>query len=99
MPHKTQTKRIFGLDLIRVFASLFTIAGHFFSLHTQYMDTPFVGASMFVQGMAQMFFRGTPFFMLLSGECKVCSDFALFQIWKLQAAYAVVDIDNAILLC
>ena len=67
LPHKTQTKRIFGLDLIRVFASLFTIAGHFFSLHTQYMDTPFVGASMFVQGMAQMFFRGTPFFMLLSG--------------------------------
>lgn len=26
-----------------------------------------MGASMFVQGMAQMFFRGTPFFMLLSG--------------------------------
>ena len=37
--------------------------------------------------------------MLWGGECKVCSDFALFQIWKLQAAYAVVDIDNAILLC
>ena len=26
-----------------------------------------MGASMFVQGMAQLFFRGTPFFMLLSG--------------------------------
>lgn len=37
LPHKTQTKRIFGLDLIRVFASLFTIAGHFFfAAHSVY---------------------------------------------------------------
>ena len=59
----SRQQRIFGLDLIRVFASLFTIAGHFFSLHTQFMDTPFEGTSMFLQSMAQMFFLGTPFFL------------------------------------
>lgn len=61
------SNRVFGLDLIRVFASLFTIAGHFFSLNTEFHNTPFEGASMFIQAMGNMFFKGIPFFMLLSG--------------------------------
>lgn len=64
---KSIKQRTFGLDLIRLFASLFTIAGHFFSLNTPFRTTTFEGTSMFLQAMGHMFFKGTPFFMLLSG--------------------------------
>lgn len=65
---KSCQNRIAGLDFIRVFASLFTIAGHFFVLNTPFKSTIFDGSfSLFVQAMANFIFKGTPFFMLLSG--------------------------------
>lgn len=61
-------KRLAGLDVIRCFASLFTIAGHFFSLNTPFRATVFDGSfSMFVQAMANFIFKGVPFFIILSG--------------------------------
>lgn len=60
--------RIAGLDLIRVFASLFTIAGHFFGLNTSFGTTIYDGSiSLFIQSVANFILKGTPFFMLLSG--------------------------------
>ena len=60
--------RLAGLDLIRVFASLFTIAGHFFVLNTPFKTTIYDGSiSLFIQSMANFILKGTPFFMLLSG--------------------------------
>lgn len=65
---KVSPPRIAGLDFIRVFASLFTIAGHFFVLNTPFKSTIFDGSfSLFIQSMANFIFKGTPFFMLLSG--------------------------------
>ena len=40
-----------GLDLIRVCAIFFVIAGRFFSLNTSFRVVPFAGSSMFVQSM------------------------------------------------
>lgn len=60
--------RIAGLDIIRCFASFFTIAGHFFSFNTPFKETVFDGSfSMVVQSMASFVFKGVPFFLLLSG--------------------------------
>ena len=41
------SQRICGLDLIRVVAIFFVIAGHFFSLNTSFKNVPFEGFSMF----------------------------------------------------
>lgn len=61
-------KRLAGLDIVRCFASLFTIAGHFFALNTPFRVTIFDGSfSMFVQAMANFIFKGVPFFIMLSG--------------------------------
>ena len=63
---KVSPPRIAGLDFIRVFASLFTIAGHFFVLNTPFKSTIFDGSfSLFIQSMANFIFKGTP---LVSGE-------------------------------
>ena len=65
---KSCQNRIAGLDFIRVFASLFTIAGHFFVLNTPFRTTIYDGSfSLFIQSMANFIFKGTPFFMMLSG--------------------------------
>ena len=51
------SQRICGLDLIRVVAIFFVIAGHFFSLNTDYKNVPFQGVSLFVQGMMNSVFK------------------------------------------
>ena len=51
-----------------LFTSLFTIAGHFFVLNTPFRTTIYDGSfSLFIQSMANFIFKGTPFFMMLSG--------------------------------
>ncbi len=60
--------RICGLDLIRVVAIFFVIAGHFFVVHTPFMGLPFNGISMFVQcTMLYIFYVSVPLFMMLTG--------------------------------
>lgn len=60
-------QRICGLDLIRVCAIFFVIAGHFFVLNTSYRNVPFQGFSMFIQGVLNSIFSvGVPLFMMLT---------------------------------
>ena len=68
----TSGQRICGLDLIRVCAIFFVIAGHFFVLNTPYRNAPFQGASMFIQGMLNSVFSiGVPLFMMLTGYLNI----------------------------
>lgn len=65
-------QRICGLDLIRVVAIFFVIAGHFFVLNTSYRNVPFTGMSMFLQGMMNSVFTvGVPLFMMLTGYLNI----------------------------
>lgn len=65
-------QRICGLDLIRVCAIFFVIAGHFFVLNTSYRSVPFTGISMFFQGMMNSVFTvGVPLFMMLTGYLNI----------------------------
>lgn len=66
------SQRICGLDLIRSCAIFFVIGGHFFTLNTPFMDIPFMGSSMFVQGMAKdIFCVGVPLFIMLTGYLNI----------------------------
>lgn len=57
-----------GLDIIRVTAILFVIAGHFFYLHTNFMDTPITDTNLFFQGvLMSLFYVSVPLFVLLTG--------------------------------
>lgn len=66
------SQRICGLDLIRVCAIFFVIAGHFFSLNTPFKNVPFTGFSMFIQGMMNsVFMVGVPLFIMLTGYLNI----------------------------
>lgn len=66
------SQRICGLDLIRVCAIFFVIAGHFFSLNTSYRFVPFKGLSMFIQAMMSAVFSvGVPLFIMLTGYLNI----------------------------
>ena len=66
------SQRICGLDLIRVCAIFFVIAGHFFSLNTPFKNVPFTGFSMFIQGMMNaVFMVGVPLFIILTGYLNI----------------------------
>ena len=66
------TQRICGLDLIRVCAIFFVIAGHFFSINTSFKNVPFTGISMFIQGMMHsVFMVGVPLFIMLTGYLNI----------------------------
>lgn len=65
------SQRICGLDLIRVCAIFFVIAGHFFSLNTSFKDVPFGGLSMYLQGMMAELFTGVPLFYMLTGYLNI----------------------------
>ena len=73
IPSKEGTsQRISGLDLIRVVAISFVIAGHFLFVNTSYMKTPMHGVSMFLQNMMlSVFFVGVPLFMMLTGYLNI----------------------------
>ena len=56
-----------GLDIIRSFAILFVISGHFL-MNTSFNSSLFGGYSLFIQAMAKMLFIiGVPLFLLLTG--------------------------------
>lgn len=60
-------QRSAGLDIARVLAILFVIAGHFF-LNTPAHDAIFQGPSMFLQGMGRtLFLTNVPLFLILTG--------------------------------
>ena len=66
------SSRISGLDLIRVVAIFFVIAGHFFTLNTSLMNVPFWGVSIFFQGVLKDIFSvGVPLFMMLTGYLNI----------------------------
>lgn len=66
------SQRICGLDLIRVVAIFFVIAGHFLFVNTSYMSTPMTGVSVFLQSMMlSIFFAGVPLFMMLTGYLNI----------------------------
>ena len=66
------SQRICGLDLIRVVAIFFVIAGHFFTLNTSLMNVPFWGVSIFFQGVLKDIFSvGVPLFMILTGYLNI----------------------------
>ena len=65
-------QRICGLDLIRVIAIFFVIAGHFFSLNTPYAKSLVNGSSMVIQGMLLTIFGcAVPLFMMLTGYLNI----------------------------
>ena len=66
------SQRVCGLDLIRCCAIFFVIAGHFFSLNTDYSNVLFQGISLFLQGiLAPIFLAGVPLFMILTGYLNI----------------------------
>lgn len=66
------SNRICGLDLVRVCAIFFVIAGHFLSLNTSYRDVPSEGRSMFLQSiMNTLLSVGVPLFLLLTGYLNI----------------------------
>ena len=66
--------RLIGPDIIRTFAILCVISGHFFTVNTPYNQTPFEGVSMYIQGFLKAVVStiGVPFFIMLTGflNCK-----------------------------
>ena len=66
------SQRICGLDLIRVCAIFFVIAGHFLLLNTSYTESPIQNASIFFQRMMMsVFYVGVPLFMMLTGYLNI----------------------------
>lgn len=66
------SQRICGLDLIRVVAIFFVIAGHFFTLNTTFKYVLFEGGSLFFQGWIKTVFSvGVPLFMMLTGYLNI----------------------------
>lgn len=84
-----------GLDLIRVIAISFVVAGHFF-LNTEFKSSPFEGFSMFVQGMGQTLFGvNVALFMMLTGylnlKKRVCKSY-LSQWLRVIVSYVVISV-------
>lgn len=66
------TQRICGLDIIRVCAIFFVMAGHFLFVNTSYVKTPMQGLSMFLQSMMMsVFYVSVPLFMMLTGYLNI----------------------------
>lgn len=66
---KQATNRLAGLDIIRCFAILSVIAGHFFVLNTAFRETIFDASGMFGQGLVYLLFNatGVPLFIMMTG--------------------------------
>lgn len=66
------SQRICGLDLIRVCAIFFVIAGHFFSINTPYTESFINDVSMVIQSMSLTVLGvGVPLFMMLTGYLNI----------------------------
>lgn len=62
-------QRLIGPDILRAFAIIAVVCGHFFSVNTPFNDTSFTGLSMFAQGYLKSIFcnTGVPLFLMLTG--------------------------------
>lgn len=62
-------QRLIGPDILRAFAIVAVVCGHFFSVNTPFNDTPMEGVNMFVQGYLKSVFcnTGVPLFLMLTG--------------------------------
>ncbi|WP_423799695.1 acyltransferase [Neobacillus sp. SAB-20_R2A] len=68
------TQRKIGLDLVRVFATLFVLSVHFFA-NTYFYSTPVDGKNMYLQVFLRMFFLiCVPLFMILTGYLQLNKD-------------------------
>lgn len=90
-------QRLFGLEIVRCFAIFSVIAGHFFSLHTNFRYEIFAGPSMFLQAsVAPVFYScGVPFFLLLTGYLnsnRKIEKTYFRKIWKVLFAYLLFSI-------
>ena len=66
------SQRVCGLDLIRVMAIFFVIAGHFLFINTAYQETPIQSVSVFIQRMMMtVFYVSVPLFMMLTGYLNI----------------------------
>lgn len=103
MPEKIDIKQIsrfrsIEFDFVRCLAIIFVIAGHFFSLNTEYRTTVFNGElSMVLQGMAKMLFgAGVPLFIILTGMLNTHKiEYSWKYIWgmkKVLLAYLLFSI-------
>lgn len=72
MDNKNSTnKRVPGLDLVRVFASVFVVAVHFY-LNCGYYSELMIGSKMFIMTFARWFFMiSVPLFIMLTGYLKI----------------------------
>ncbi|MEG2164282.1 MAG: acyltransferase family protein [Bacteroidales bacterium] len=94
-----ERERETGLDLIRVIAILFVIGGHFFWLHTRFLETNFNGFNIFIQGsLMSLFFVSVPLFVLLSGYLNYKKKYIRYNIGiykglkKIISAYLIFSI-------
>lgn len=81
MGHKIE--RLVGPDLIRAFAIVCVVCGHFFSVNTPYNDTSHAGGLMLLQGCLKGVFcyLGVPLFLMLTGYFNCKKEFS-FQYYK-----------------
>ena len=93
---ESPSQRICGLDMIRVCAIFFVIAGHFFSINTSFKNVPFTGISMFIQGMMHSIFMvGVPLFIMLTGYLNINKTPTKKYYWgmiRVLAAYTIFSI-------
>lgn len=85
-----------GCDLIRVTAILFVIAGHFFSLYTNFTKIELNSVNFAIQGfLLSIFYISVPLFVLLTGYLNSKKDynkidFSIYKpVWKVLSAYLI----------
>ncbi|MCR5267614.1 MAG: acyltransferase family protein [Lachnospiraceae bacterium] len=88
-------RRETGLDLVRVFASLFVVAVHFY-LNCNYYQTPLIGTKMLVMTFGRWFFMiCVPLFMMLTGYLKCHKTFGLahyLSLLPVLATYVLISV-------
>ena len=84
-----------GLDLVRVFASLFVVAVHFY-LNCNYYQTPLAGGKMMIMTWGRWFFMiCVPLFMMLTGYLKCHKTFSVghyLSILPILLTYVLIGI-------
>ena len=88
-----------GLDLVRVFASFFVVAVHFY-LNCNYYQTPLTGGKMMIMTWGRWFFMiCVPLFMMLTGYLKCHKTFSrahYFSLLPVLLTYVVISIAKII---
>ena len=91
-PTNQPTNRESGLDIIRVSAILFVIAGHFLYLHTNFMKTPITDINLFFQGtFMSLFYVSVPIFVLLTGYLHRRKRYSNIDIKTFKGVFKVIN--------